>query len=84
VRSKKAVGKNYRPWEVKQDFLLPPSLLEWLPEGHLARFVLEVVEELELGPIYETYERESTVRAEDDGDAVAVCVRDRGDVIAAD
>jgi transposase len=50
--------KTFRPWDVRQDFLLPPSLLDWLPENHLARFVLEVVEELDLRPIYEPYERE--------------------------
>ncbi|RKH56746.1 IS1182 family transposase [Corallococcus interemptor] len=52
------MSKKFRPWNVQQDFLLPPSLLDWLPEHHLARFVLEVVEELDLAPIYEPYERE--------------------------
>jgi hypothetical protein len=32
------------------DFLLPPSVQEWLPEGHLARYVVEVVEGLDLSP----------------------------------
>jgi transposase len=36
--------------------LLPPSLDDWLPEGHLARFVAEVVETLDLSEIYATYE----------------------------
>jgi len=36
--------------------LLPPSLDEWLPEGHLARFVAELVDEvLDLGPILADY-----------------------------
>jgi len=36
--------------------LLPPSLDEWLPEGHLARFVAELVDEvLDLGPILAGY-----------------------------
>ncbi|WIG95728.1 IS1182 family transposase [Myxococcus sp. SDU36] len=52
------MSKKFRPWNVQQAFLLPPSLLDWLPEHHLARFVLEVVEELDLGPIYESYEKE--------------------------
>jgi len=52
------MSKKYRPWNVQQDFLLPPSLLDWLPEHHLARFVLEVVEELDLGPLYESYEKQ--------------------------
>ncbi len=33
------------------DFLLPPSVQEWLPEGHLARYVVEVVESLDLGDL---------------------------------
>jgi transposase len=36
--------------------LLPPSLQDWLPEGHLARFVAEVVEALDLSGIYAKYE----------------------------
>jgi transposase len=52
------MSKTFRPWDVHQDFLLPPSLLDWLPEGHLARFILDVVEELDLRPIYAPYEKE--------------------------
>lgn len=43
--------KQYRPWDARQSLLLPPSPLEWLPEGHLAYFVLELVEQLDLGQI---------------------------------
>lgn len=35
-----------------QDYLLPPSLTEWLPEGHLAWFVLDAVDQMDLRPIY--------------------------------
>jgi transposase len=37
------------------DFLLPPSVQEWLPEGHLARYVVEVVEGLDLWELEEAY-----------------------------
>jgi transposase len=37
-----------------QSFLLPPSPLEWLPEGHLAYFVLEVAQALDLSAIEDT------------------------------
>ncbi len=50
--------KTYRPYEPKQSFLLPPSPLDWLPEGHLARFILDVVERLNLSAINAHYERE--------------------------
>jgi transposase len=45
------VTKQYRPWSPDQSFLLPPSPTEWLPEGHLAYFVLDLVSELDLREI---------------------------------
>jgi transposase len=36
-------------------YLLPPSVQEWLPENHLARFVVEIVEQLDLGPLTSAY-----------------------------
>jgi transposase len=45
------VSKQYRPWAPQQAYLLPPSPSEWLPEGHLAYFILEVVQELDLGAV---------------------------------
>jgi transposase len=52
------VSKTYRRWEPRQSLLFPPSPLDWVPEGHLARFVLDVVEQLDLSPIIAYYERE--------------------------
>jgi transposase len=43
--------KSYQRYEPKQAFLLPPSPTEWLPEDHLAYFILDVVETLDLRPI---------------------------------
>ncbi len=40
-----AVDKTFRHFDPDQQFLLPPSLDEWLPAGHLARFVAELVDE---------------------------------------
>jgi hypothetical protein len=34
---------NFRPIDRDTGFLLPPSVDEWLPERHLARFVVEVI-----------------------------------------
>ena len=42
------------------DFLLPPSVQEWLPEGHLARYVVEVVESLDLGDLERAYAGKGT------------------------
>jgi len=49
------MGKSFRFDALDQGLLLPPSLHDWLPEGHLARFVADVVLELDLGPIYTSY-----------------------------
>lgn len=51
--------KGYRPYVPEQDFLMPPSLREWLPEGHLAYFVSDLVDQLDLSAIYAVYEKES-------------------------
>ena len=50
--------KTFRPYQPDQLLLLPPSIQEWLPEGHLARFVSEVVDELNLKAIEERYTEE--------------------------
>jgi len=52
------VGKTYRPWEPSQSFLFPPSPRDWLPEDHLAFFILDVVTQLDLSAIVDTYEKE--------------------------
>jgi transposase len=52
------VSKVFRPYEPTQSFLLPPSPLDWLPEDHLARFILDTVGELDLSEICAHYERE--------------------------
>jgi transposase len=52
------MSKPFRPYAPRQGFLLPPSPLEWLPEDHLAYFILDVVAGLELGEIFAYYERE--------------------------
>lgn len=46
---------RFRPIDRDTDFLLPPSVQEWLPEGHLARYVVEVVEGLDLSVLERAY-----------------------------
>jgi transposase len=43
--------KRYQEWDPTQAYLLPPSPMEWLPQGHLAFFILDVVAELDLSEI---------------------------------
>ena len=46
---------NFRPADRLTGFLMPPSVDEWLPEKHLARFVVEVVEGLDLSTMSKSY-----------------------------
>ena len=39
---------NFRPVDRETGFLMPPSVDEWLPEKHLARFVVDVIASLDL------------------------------------
>ena len=51
------VNKRFRVCDLNQPFLLAPSLQDWLPEDHLARFVADVMNELDLSAICAEYER---------------------------
>lgn len=46
---------NFRPIDRDTGFLLPPSVDEWLPERHLARFIVEVIENLDLTTMSKSY-----------------------------
>ena len=46
---------NFRPIDRQTGFLLPPSVDEWLPQRHLARFVVEVVDGLDLRTMSGSY-----------------------------
>jgi transposase len=46
------MAKGYLPYSIDQRLLLPPDMREWLPEGHLALFLSDVVDELDLGALY--------------------------------
>src|ERR1019366_741978 len=46
---------NFRPIDRDTGYLLPPSVDEWLPEHHLARFVVEVVDGLDLSVMSGSY-----------------------------
>src|SRR6476660_9252067 len=46
---------NFRPFDRDSDYLLPPSIDEWLAEKHLARFVAEVIDGLDLSALSKSY-----------------------------
>ncbi|MEP7365299.1 MAG: IS1182 family transposase [Acidobacteriota bacterium] len=51
------MSKRFRECSLDQPYLMAPSLQDWLPEDHLARFIGEVVDTLDLREIYAAYER---------------------------
>lgn len=46
---------RFRPIDRSTDYLLPPSVQEWLPQSHLARYVVDVVEGLDLTKLERAY-----------------------------
>ena len=49
------MGKSYRPYYPDEELLLPPSLRDWLPERHLAYFVSDMVDNLDLSAMDAVY-----------------------------
>jgi transposase len=60
------MAQNFLPCDRDQQFLLPPSPREWLPEDHLAWFVIEAVETLDLRSFYGDYREDGWGRAAHD------------------
>ena len=72
------MSKTFRAWHVDQVWLLPPSVHDFVPAGHPAHLVRELVRgELDLAAIMAVYdeERPAAVRSGDDGGAAAVRLR---------
>ena len=51
---------HFRPFDREQMFLLPPSLADWLPEDHLAYFIADAVEQLDLRAFFKGYREDGT------------------------
>jgi transposase len=60
------MAQNFLECDREQELLLPPSLREWLPDDHLAWFVLAAVEELDLASFYSAYRADGHGRAAHD------------------
>jgi hypothetical protein len=54
---------NFLACDRDQAFLLPPDLRDWLPADHLAWFILDVVDQLDLGPFLKAYRADGHGRA---------------------
>jgi transposase len=60
------MAQNFVGCDREQELLLPPSLREWLPEGHLAWFVIDAVAQLDLSGFYAAYRADGHGRAAHD------------------
>src|SRR4051812_40733905 len=60
------MAQNFLACDRDQELLLPPSLREWLPDGHLAWFVIDAVAALDLRPFYAVYRDNGQGRAAHD------------------
>jgi transposase len=58
------MGQVFHAYEPDQSLMFPPSLDDWLPEDHLARFVSDTVDELGLEGLYEKYEKREDGRGQ--------------------
>jgi len=52
------MSKTYRQWNPNQQYLLPLSVRDWLPENDLVYFMLDTVNELDISAITQKYEQE--------------------------
>ncbi len=70
------MAMNFLACDREQAFLMPPDPRDWLPEGHLAWFLLASVEQMDLSAFYDSYRVDGWgaggVRAVDDGVVVAL------------
>jgi transposase len=67
--------QNFLSCDRDQDWLMPPSLQDWLADGHLAWFVLDALEQVELAGVYGSYRADGHGRAaHDPGMMVALLV----------
>jgi transposase len=60
------MGQRFVVCDRGQSFLMPPDVREWLPEGHLAWFVIDAVAEMELDAFYAAYRVDGRSRPADD------------------
>src|SRR3954454_25230016 len=60
------MAQNFLVCDREQELLLPPSLREWLPEGHLAWFIIDAVGQLDLSAFYAGYRADGHGRAAHD------------------
>src|SRR6187455_2731104 len=58
VRTIRGMSQNFLACDREQVFLMPPDVREWLPEGHLAWFVIDAVDAMDLAAFYAAYRQD--------------------------
>jgi hypothetical protein len=56
------MGQSFIACDREQSFLMPPDVRDWLPEGHLAWFVLDAVAAMDLTAFYAAYREDGRCR----------------------
>lgn len=56
------MGQTFEPYDPNQLLLLPPSVRDWVPEGHLAQFISDTVDQLDLQVFFEKYAKRTDGR----------------------
>lgn len=57
------MAQNFKPCDREQLFLMPPSLQEWLPSGHLARFLVDATAQMDLSAFLAVYRADGAGQA---------------------
>ena len=82
------MSKSYLPYDPdQQQLLLPQPLQEWLPQDHLAYFISDVVDQLDLGDhrsLRSGAPGRAALQPSDDGEGAAVRLLRRGAVLTTD
>jgi transposase len=58
IELRSGMSRTFREWNPDQSWLFPPSPQDWLPDGHLVYFLMDVSEQLDLSPIMKKYDSE--------------------------
>ena len=54
--------KHFRGAMREQGLLMPYDLCDWLPEDHLARFIVEITDKLDFRNVYRQYQEKGTIK----------------------
>ena len=53
------MSMEFKPYNPDQQYLMPPSLKDWLPKDHLAYFIMDLGDQLDLSEIIDSYTKSS-------------------------